>query len=157
MGYATGSVRAYHGASCSLPAVYCTAKVNSLGCLPAIGSTGRPSVSDPTPFTIDTTLVLNNKPGFLFYGYAEQSYPFLGGTMCVAKPIRRTAIQSTGGNPPPADCSGTLSFDFNALIQSGTDPMLVAGTFVYAQYWYRDVQSPQRIGLTDALRFSPCP
>ena len=157
MGWATGSVRAYHGASCSLPAVYCTAKVNSQGCLPEIGSTGRPSVSDPIPFTIDAILVLNNKPAVLFYGYAEQAVPFLGGTLCVAKPIRRTAIQSTGGNPPPVDCSGTLSFDFNALIQSGADPQLAAGVFAYTQYWYRDAQSPQPVGLTDALRFSPCP
>ena len=153
----TGSVRAYHGASCSLPAVYCTAKVNSLGCLPEIGSTGRPSVSDPAPFTVEASQVLNNKPAILFYGFAAQAVPFQGGTLCIGPPIRRTAVQSTGGNPPPLDCSGTLSYDFNALIQSGADPQLVAGTFAYAQYWYRDAQSPQPVGLTDALRFSPCP
>ncbi len=157
MGYATGSIRAYHGASCSLPAVYCTAKVNSLGCLPEIGSTGRPSVSDPTPFTIEASQVLNNKPAVLFYGYSAQAVPFQGGTLCIGPPVRRTAVQSTGGNPPPLDCSGTLSFDFNALIQSGADPQLAAGVLAYAQYWYRDAQSPLPAGLTDALRFSPCP
>ncbi len=137
------------------PVTYCTAKVNTQGCTPAIGWTGTPSASQPVVFDVWAIRIINQKNGLLFYGFQEQAVPFHNGWLCVKPPIVRTAVQSSGGNPPPPDCSGTFHYDFNALIQSGVDPQLVAGTQVYAQYWYRDPGSPQpsNIGLTDALRF----
>jgi hypothetical protein len=136
------------------PAAYCAAKVNSKGCTPAITSTGSASVSSPGPFTIDCAGVVNNKSGILFYGFTPAAIPFQGGTKCVGAPTRRTPVQSSGGNPPPNDCSGVFSFDFNARIQSGVDPALVAGQDTYAQYWYRDPQSASTTGLSDALAFT---
>ena len=44
------------------PIVYCTAKPNSLGCTPSIASSGTPSASASSGFTVSTTNVLNNKP-----------------------------------------------------------------------------------------------
>ena len=55
--------------------------------------------------------------------------------------------------PPPEDCSGTLGVDFNAVIQSGSDPGLVAGACVYAQFWSRDPADPSGSNLSDALAF----
>src|SRR6185295_10948986 len=52
--------------------VYCTAKVNSLGCVPAIGFTGTPSKTFGTAFHITATNVLNGKDGLLFYGWNGQ-------------------------------------------------------------------------------------
>jgi hypothetical protein len=139
------------------PAVYCTAKVNSQGCTPQIAFSGSPSLSNPTPFTLSAGQVLNNKPGIFFYGtQGPASQPFLGGTLCVRSPIKRTAAQVSGGTPPPAaDCSGTFSYDFNALIQSGSNPALQLGTIVGGQFWSRDPAHPDGTGsnTTDAVEF----
>ena len=143
--------------SAGFPAPYCTAKVNSLGCTPMVTFAGIPSASDPDPFDVGAVQVVNNKNGILFYGFAPNSLPFQGGYLCVQPPIKRTPVQSSGGDPPPNNCSGTFSYDFNARIQSGIDPGLVPGTSVYDQYWYRDPQSPSTTGLTDAVGFDILP
>jgi hypothetical protein len=140
------------------PATYCTAKLNSQGCTPAIGFSGCPSATDPNPFDVTAAMVLNNKSGTLFYGLSGPlSAPFQGGTMCVQGPRKRTPLQTSGGNPPPNDCSGLFSYDFNARIQSGLDPNLVPGVRVHAQYWYRDAGAPFQTGLSDALEFDVLP
>jgi len=94
-----------------------------------------------------------------FYSRAgQQSVPFQGGVLCVKLPIRRTAVQGSGGNPPPNDCSGSFALDFNAYIASGVDPALVQGAAFDGQYWSRDpgFAPPNNVGLTDALRFTIC-
>ena len=139
------------------PFTYCTAKVNSQGCTPATAASGIPSLSDPNPFTISAAQVLNLKNGLLFYGYNSAAIaPFQGGTLCVLPPLRRTAVQNSGGTAPPTnDCSGTYSFDMNALIQSGADPFLTLGQQVNAQFWSRDpaIGDGTGTGLTDAVQF----
>ena len=136
------------------PVVYCTSKTNALGCLPAIGFTGSPSASSATPFAIDCTQVANDKQGLLFYGYAAKAMPYQGGWLCVLSPVKRTMVQTSGGSTPPTiDCSGQFSFDFDARIQSGIDPALVAGQAFFVQYWYRDPGDPTgfNTGRSDAL------
>lgn len=135
------------------PIVYCTAKLNSAGCLPTVSSNGTPSATDAGAFDIEAQLVLNNKNGLLFYGYQSNSAPFQGGTMCIQAPVKRTPVQDSGGNAPPNDCSGSYSYDFNARIQSGADAGLVPGAVLYAQYWSRDPSSPSTTGLTNAVSF----
>lgn len=143
--------------TCPLPSTYCTSKPNSLGCAPQIGSTGMASASSAAAFDVSTTMLLNNKPGIFFYGYAPAAIPFQGGFLCVAPPTRRTAAANTTGNPPPNDCSGSLSIDFNGLIQGGGDPGLEAGASVYVQTWSRDPQSPSTTSLSNGLEFTICP
>jgi hypothetical protein len=135
-------------------ASYCTAKTNSLGCVPEITWNGLPSATLTSPFEIRAGNVLNNKNGLLFYGYTSSSTPFQGGTKCVAAPTKRTPVQDSGGNVPPNDCSGVYSYDFQARIQSGADASLVVGATAYAQYWSRDPQSASTTGLTDGVRFT---
>ena len=135
----------------STPRTYCTAKVNTQGCTPAIGFSGSPSVSSSSPFDINAAEIINNKPGILFYGYSAAAFPFQGGYLCVQPPIKRTPPQSSGGNPPPNDCSGAFHFDMNAHIQSGIDSGLVTGVTVFCQYWARDPSDPHTTNLTDAL------
>jgi Tol biopolymer transport system component len=131
---------------------YCTARVNSLGCTPAVSFTGAPSISSPTPFVIGASQVINNRSGLLFYGFASASAPYLGGTLCVAPPHVRTALQSSGGSAAGLDCSGSFSFDFGAHLRSGVDPQLGVGRHVYAQFWSRDPGASPPTNLTDALR-----
>lgn len=130
---------------------YCTAKVNSLGCTPAVASSGIPSMSSASSFDVSASMVINNKVGILFYGLAPAAIPFQGGLLCVQPPIRRTAVQASGGNPPPNDCTGSFSFDFNAYAQSGVDPNVTTGAMLYGQYWSRDPLSPSTTSLSDGL------
>ncbi len=135
---------------------YCTAKVNSIGCTPAIGASGSPSASAGSGFNITASSVINNKNGLLFYSTNGASgLPFQGGTLCAKSPIKRTSVQNSNGNAPPNDCSGTFSFDFNVFIAGGTDPNLVQGQQVNAQYWYRDpgFSPPNNTGLSNAVQF----
>ena len=143
--------------TCPTPAAYCTAKVNSLGCTPAIGSTGQPSFSSAAPFTIEASMILNGRSGIMFYGYGQQATPFQGGTMCVTAPVKRTPVQDSGGSAVGNDCTGVFSFEMNGRIQSGLDGALVPGAEVFAQFWSRDPQSPGTTNLTDALAFTVCP
>jgi hypothetical protein len=143
-----------------VPVRYCSAKVNSLGCIPAIGSTGIPASSWPSGFRITVRDVLNQVAGSLFYSQGTAaSLPFQGGTLCMSGPVRRTPVQSSGGTPSGSDCSGTFAFDFNQWMAGGTDPSLAAGQRIRAQFWSRDggLPAPWSTSLTDALSFEIWP
>jgi hypothetical protein len=131
---------------------YCTGKVNSQGCTPAIGASGLASVSSGASFFVTCSDVLNKKSGLLFYSHKPALTVFQDSLLCVKSP-KRTPGQNSGGNSTGSDCSGTFSFDFSTLFQGGTDPTLVAGAEVFCQYWSRDVQSPSGTSLSNALRF----
>ena len=135
--------------------VYCSSKLNSLGCLPRMGFNGVPSASSPTPFTILASSVLNQRNGVFFYGLSgPAAAPFQGGLKCVASPTRRTGTLNSGGTPPFAnDCSGIYGFDFNAWIAAGADPSLVAGVNVRGQFWSRDPAASFGVGLSEAIEF----
>ncbi|HVS11165.1 MAG TPA: hypothetical protein VMS76_14945 [Planctomycetota bacterium] len=133
-------------------AVYCTAKLNSRGCKPAMGWTGVASATAGSGFTLEASSVLSAKFGLLLYGrQGHTARSIQGGTLCVKSPVIRTPVQDSGGSPP---CGGNYSFDFNAWIASGVDPGLVAGQQVNAQYWTRDPSAPFGTDLTNALQFS---
>ncbi|MCC7014089.1 MAG: PD40 domain-containing protein [Planctomycetes bacterium] len=152
----TNGIRDYfaHELGAVIPQRYCQAKLNSQNCTPSIAHSGSASSSSSSPFLLQAHSVLNQKTGYLFYGLGASSTPFLGGTMCVAFPLRRTPGQSSGGTASPAvDCSGVLAFELNAWIQAGVDPALIAGGVVNAQFAYRDPGDAFKLGLTDALQF----
>ena len=144
---------------------YCTAKVNSLGCTPAISGTGVPSATATSGFSVDVDMVRNNKSGLFFYSVngAQANVTFQCGTLCVGPTgIKRTPAQSAGGNAPPAnDCSGVYSLDFNAFGQGlaggNPDPALMTmGTVVHAQVWGRDqgFAAPCNTTLSDGLEWT---
>jgi hypothetical protein len=143
--------------TCPSASTYCTAKTNSLGCVPAIATSGSASYTSASAFTISASNILNQKNGLLFYGYAASTTPFQGGIKCVAAPTLRTVIQSSGGSSSGSDCTGTFAFDFNAQIQSLIDPLLVPGKEVFAQYWSRDPASLSTTNLTNGARFTIAP
>jgi hypothetical protein len=124
--------------------VYCTAKTNSQGCVPQIFSSGSASATSAAAFTITGANVINQRSGLLFYGFASGSTIFQGGTKCIGGTPKRSPLVDSGGNVGPDDCSGILSFDFNAR---------------YAQWWYRDGADPQGFGtgLSNAVSFRICP
>lgn len=130
---------------------YCTGKVNSLGCTPAISGIGSASMSASTPCNVNCANVINKKNGILFYSHLNTAIPFQGGFLCAKPPIRRTAAQNSGGSTSGSDCTGTFTFDLNAYLQSGIDPSLSAGAEFFCQYWSRDAQSPSTTSLSNAL------
>lgn len=153
------SGRAWIFSPCPLPPrVFCTAKTNSLGCVPQIAFTGSASLTSASAFTIGAANILNNKTGTLFYGTnGPAAVPFQGGQLCSVGPHRRTPYQSSGGSSSGDDCTGAFSLDFRAHLQSGVDPALTLGVRVDAQYWSRDPQDAHTTNLTDAVEFVICP
>jgi hypothetical protein len=152
----------YDAAYATGPKVYCTGKLNSQGCVPSIGSIGSCSASNPSPFLVAATGIVDNKVGLLFYGFGARAQPFQGALHCVQLPTKRTEglLSGTNGQPPPGNfCSGSFSYDFNARIQSGLFPNLIPGAVVHGQFWYRDPPDPAGFGtgLTDAIFFGIAP
>jgi hypothetical protein len=147
------------------PIVYCTPKINSLGCIPSIGWLGTSSATAGLGFTLLTSDVVNNKPGLYIYTSAGQAaVPFSGGTLCLSAPIRRTVAMNSGGNPPPNDCSGVFALDMNAFavgaLGGAPAPFLtVPGTVVDAQCWGRDngFSPPDNATLSAGLEFTVGP
>ena len=134
--------------------VYCTAKLNSLACLPEVAFAGTPSASSATPFLIAARQVRNQSNGLFFYGIGGRATePFQCAFRCVATPTDRTMTVNSAGNVGAADCSGQLALDFNAWIRSGLDLNLVPGVRVNGQFWYRDAADPFGTGLSDAIEF----
>jgi hypothetical protein len=145
---------------------YCTAKTNSLGCVPTIGSFG--SWTGPTnfKFTIRANNLRNNVNGLLLYGISGRAaLPFHGGTLCVGAPrLRGPAMNSSGWGPPVVDCSGYFLFDMTAFragaLGGSPAPFLsIPGTIVDCQFWAHDpgLAAPNDVQLTDALEFEVGP
>jgi hypothetical protein len=137
------------------PQATCVGKANSDGCVASMSYTGSPSLSSSDPFEIAATQALALKAGVLFYGASPAAIPFQGGVLCSSQPVRRTPVQISSGDPLQA-CSGVFTFDFRAWALGGSDPSLVAGQRVVAQYWYRDPADPSGFatGLSNALDFT---
>lgn len=148
----------WDAAFCGSPQLYCTAKIDSQGCVPSMHYTGPPSLSSPLTMQLWVTEVINNKNGLLFYGVnGPAALPFFGGILCARPPLRRTPVTNSLGNPLRDDCSGVLGFDFTSWLQSGVDPDLILSASVNAQFWYRDPASPDGVGISNAVSFEVCP
>jgi hypothetical protein len=143
------------------PTAYCTAKSNSLGCVPAIGFSGQPDPNSNTGFRVFASDVRSQRPGILLYSTAgRDAQPFQGGTLCLAAPLRRSPVINSGGNAGGIDCSGVWSIDMNGFAHGtfGGSPapeLLTVGTVVDMQWWGRDLGDPTGFAssLTAALEY----
>jgi hypothetical protein len=154
----------YVGA-CGASTVYCTAKTNSLGCVPSVSSTGTSSTTAGSGFVLSSSNVRNQKVGLLIYTNAGRaSTPFQGGMLCLAVPVRRSIPINSGGTPlPVSDCSGIYSIDMNSFAVGGLGGhpagyLGVQGTLVQAQFWGSDpgFAPPNNTTLSNAVEFLVC-
>jgi hypothetical protein len=129
---------------------YCTGKLNSLGCTPSITAVGDTSLGGADDLHILGSGFLPDTAGVLMWSRGPAALPFAGGTMCVANPTTRTAIQYSGNNG--AGCTGR--YDFHMTHAYMGSRLLQPGDIVHCQYISRDPASaPDRIALSGALRF----
>lgn len=147
-------------------ATHCTAKTNSLGCIPTLQTSGFPGSATPTGFIVRGENIRNQTVGLLLYSFVgPAAIPFQGGFLCVQPPVRRMLQTNSGGSPVGThDCSGRWSLDVNAfssgLLGGSPDPALrQPGTRVDSQWWGRDpgFQPPFNSALTDAVQFVVLP
>jgi hypothetical protein len=117
------------------PAIWCTGKPNSEGCVPQMSAVGGTSLSGPDDFALHCTQLVGDRSGFLFWGFAPLNVPFGGGTRCVGVAFR-TSLQNSGGGIPPAPCAGELHFDFD--LAYGAQFGVGAGSTIYGQWFARD-------------------
>jgi len=134
---------------------YCTAKVDSQGCLPEIGFTGSPSISGPDDFHVTATNLLSRRVGVLMWSLFEDEIAGgWGGTWCLGMAKPAWIVFSFGNQTP--DCSGHLDYHFSQAYMSAHT--LGAGMTLHVQFIYHDpLAVPYHRGLTDALRFTICP
>ena len=138
---------------------YCSAKVNSLGCMPVLQSTGLASPTASSGYEVSASNVANNTMGRLLYSVVgPASTPFAGGTLCLASPTKGTSIVSSGGSPKPVkDCSGNWVYDLNSHWSANPGPG--PGDTIYCQWFGRDrgFAPPDNYALTSALEFTLLP
>jgi hypothetical protein len=135
---------------------YCTAGTSASGCQALLSTTGTPSASAPTGFTVTASTVEGVKDGLFFYGTnGPQANPWGSGTsfQCVVPPTIRTPILNSAGTV--GACDGTISRDMNAYWTAFPIKNPGVGATVDMQLWYRDPAntSNQTTSLSDAVEF----
>jgi hypothetical protein len=153
----------YSASNCNAGfATYCTAKTNSCGGAPAIGSTGIPSAAAQSGFVVTGSGARMAKTGLVIYSpNGRNNAPFQGGTLCIAaQGLRRSPVAtSTGGSP--GMCDATLSMDWNAFASGvgGGNPAAFlknVGQQVNLQWWARDTMANGSY-LSNGLEYTLCP
>ncbi len=139
------------------PISTCLSKVDSLGCLSRVSSSGKPTVSGSEPFYVCAAPMRNLRPGACLFSPTKLSAPFHGGRLCVGGQPVMVNLPSSAGSPTGNDCSGFLSFRFDAALFASLG--IPAGTTLYTQMWYRDpgYAPPNNYGLSNGLKFTTCP
>ena len=120
------------------PTIYCTAKTSSAGCVTSILTSFGQPVSGDSNYLVGANSVQGQKAGILFGGNSgPASTPFSGGTLCVQPPLRRSAIQFSGGTGQNT-CDGSyfLTVNDGSVFPAGLDAG--PGNSGWYQFWYRD-------------------
>lgn len=130
------------------PVTYCTSTVtgptnvfSTSRCSPILFHSGSPSLTGPDDLVIGARQLVNQSAARILWSRAPASTPFLGATLCLAAPIVRTPLASSGGNTAPVfDCSGSHQFHFSESYLAAS--FLSAGDTFYLQYSGRDPSKP---------------
>jgi hypothetical protein len=144
------------------PEGYCSAQTNSAGCAPSLTFSGLPSATRTEGFVVRVDRVLPQRTGLFFYGAnGSANLPWLGGTRCIAVPLRRTPVLDSGG-VAAQPCSGEFALDFQQFAAglAGGAPapeLLSVGATIRVQLFSRDPQAASGVNLSSALRYVVLP
>lgn len=136
-----------------LPLAYCTAKASTAGCLASM-TTSDPAalpVSGAADYSVVVTAMEGQRPGIFFTGLTPAATPFLGGTLCIQPPIKRSLNLFSFGTSGACDGSYAMLVNDGNVIPAGFDAGPGATSFLQA--WYRDPLNPDGTGaaLSDGL------
>lgn len=139
---------------------FCTSGTSTHGCTPVIVTSGTPSATAGSGFTISLTATEGQKSGLFFYSRTGQQAVSwgLGGTsvLCIKAPTQRTATGDSGGTLNACD-GAYATFDFNAYMAANPgavgNPRFVGESFD-GQFWYRDPPTPKTTGLSGGVHFA---
>ena len=140
------------------PDGFCEGQASSAGCEPTLAFEGRASASAAANFRVRALQMPSETRAVLFFGTdGAVNEPLGGGTRCVAGPLQRTGMRSTGtAGSGSSSCRGTLDVNLAALAL--VQPALsVPGTVVCVQAWARDSALPGGGVLSSAWRFTTLP
>jgi hypothetical protein len=132
------------------PTSYCTATPNSTGLPARTWWQGSISIADDN-FRLLGLDCPPNQFGLFYYGLEEDSFPVGDGNFCVAPPVYRLGVVSTG-------MGGIASWlvDFGAPPQPAAQ--IAAGSVWRFSFWYRDPSGgPAGNNLANGLRVAFCP
>ena len=131
--------------TCPVPTTYCTGKLSSNGVVPAIGTSGTPSLATGD-FALTCFHGLPFKNGLFFRGIGQANIPFQGGTLCVNPPLVRGPIVQ----------SDSFGFMFWPV---SYDVFTDLGQTYNYQTWIRDQQIGDGTGttLSNAVEVLVCP
>ena len=159
----TGDWKGITFGGCPGPTVYCTAGTTAAGCATALTSSGNPSATASSGFTVSCNNVDVNRNGLFFYGVTNATFvptPWgIGGTSykCIANPVQRMGPMDSGGT---TGCTGSYTQDWNAYMANNPgaigNPRVLGASF-QIQLWMRDPPSPKSTILSNALQFDLCP
>lgn len=137
----------------ALPTGYCTVEPTPFGCEPFLSYTGRLWDSQRPLHLLAGNLNNHSSALALYSTTGPNAVPFLGGTLCVAPPLRRSAVKPTGGSTQVGiDCTGTFDVILDTLL--GPDPFAhVPGNEIFLQVWSRDAGDGRGRG-TPAMRIT---
>ncbi len=145
---------------------YCTPGTSTNGCLPTMSSTGIPSLSATSGFTVTCNGIEGQKLGLIFYsvtGRAALAWGTSSSFLCIKSPTQRTSSVNSGGTA--LQCDGAMSVDFLAYLSANPGALggpsslspLTAGSLANFQCWYRDPPSPKSTMLSDGLEVQMAP
>jgi hypothetical protein len=155
------------------PTKFCTAKPGLACGVPTLTTSGVPSATAGSGFTVTSGPARTCRSGILLYNTNFiNGVPFQGGTLCVdSMGLRRAGSTNSMGTPGGANCDGAFSIDMNTFAvgnwvvpncdgtPSGIAPnnpaafLTVAGTQVSTQWWGRDSVATGSF-VSEAVRFT---
>lgn len=113
------------------PGVYCTASEGA-DCIPAIASSGNPSLSGPDDFVVTVEGLPPQGIATLFTSGSAASLPTFVGTLCLGSPVTRVRTLNING---AGACGGSVHL-FLSQATLGTLG-LMAGDRLYVQVWFQ--------------------
>lgn len=140
---------------------YCAGTSSVGDCAPQIGWSGTPTLTGADDFVVLATNLPPAQTAFEIWSFAPTQVPFFGSFLCVAPPLRRIALVTSGSSNASGGASGGANPCAGALANPWSHAFfaangLGAGASVFTQFAVRNpsASAPPTLLFSDALRFN---